>query len=467
MITRLRAENFKSWKDTGDLRLGRLTGLFGTNSSGKTSILQILPLLKQTAEYPDRKRVLYTGKDDSPVYLGTFPEILHMHRRDAALTFSFTNLHEQPLSLAGRGTSSDETLREFSFKTSIILEGEGPVVDSFEYGVGPQVFGMRRVDGGTYRPIYQRQEISPGLVPGGGSYTFIGPDPKLSSIPLESPVKCYGFPPDAELYFSDFRDPRRGRWVRVEEHEVGHPEYGRLPALQLAFENVFGKVHYLGPLRAYPQRVYEWGGEKPLDPGWDGDQAVPALLASKTVTQVAKWLQEMKLIHSFRLESVGESRTIYECHVKITPTATEVALPNVGFGVSQILPVLVNCAMLPDNSTLLLEQPEIHLHPFAQAALADVLIDSIKNQNIQIIVESHSEHLLRRIQRRIARGVLEAEDTALYFCQLENGTSAIEELDVDSYGNIRNWPKNFFGDEMGELADMTVAAMERQKAGRK
>jgi len=50
MITRLRAENFKSWKDTGDLRLGRLTGLFGTNSSGKTSILQILPLLKQPAE---------------------------------------------------------------------------------------------------------------------------------------------------------------------------------------------------------------------------------------------------------------------------------------------------------------------------------------------------------------------------------------------------------------------------------
>jgi predicted ATPase len=135
--------------------------------------------------------------------------------------------------------------------------------------------------------------------------------------------------------------------------------------------------------------------------------------------------------------------------------------------VSQIVPVLANCATLPDGSTLLLEQPEIHLHPFAQAALADVLIDAIKNRNMQIIVESHSEHLLRRIQRRIARGVLAAEDTALYFCHLENGTSAIEELDVDSDGNIRNWPKDFFGDEMGELADMTGAAMERQKAGHK
>lgn len=121
--------------------------------------------------------------------------------------------------------------------------------------------------------------------------------------------------------------------------------------------------------------------------------------------------------------------------------------------------------MLPGGSTLLLEQPEIHLHPFAQAALADVLIDSIKNRNLQIIVESHSEHLLRRIQRRIAREVLKPDDTALYFCKLENGTSAIEKLDVNTYGYITNWPKNFFGDEMGELGDMTIAAMERQKAG--
>ena len=171
------------------------------------------------------------------------------------------------------------------------------------------------------------------------------------------------------------------------------------------------------------------------------------------------------LAQSIALRAVDDARTLYQCHIKPTSTATEVLLPDVGFGVSQILPVLVNCAILPEGSTLLLEQPEIHLHPFAQAALADILIDAIKNRNLQIIVESHSEHLLRRIQRRIAREVLHPNDVALYFCHLENGSSAIEELDVDAYGNIRNWPTDFFGDEMGELADMTVAAMERQKAG--
>ncbi len=434
MITHLRAENFKSWKDTGDLRLGRLTGLFGTNSSGKTSILQVLPLLKQTAEFSDRNRVLYTGTDESPVTLGTLLDIIHGHHADAAVKLCLTWTDEH--SLVDHQKPQFDPLyspAEISFSTSIFLGKEGPTVDSFEYGIGKlgqERVGMRRILG-TEEKYQVTQHLG---------------QEELVSFQVGAPIKCYGFPPDALRAFGDIK---------------------YLPDLQLAFENLFRRVHYLGPLRSYPWRVYEWGGEKPLDAGWDGWQAIPALLASNSVKQVAEWLQKMKLIHSFRLESVGESRTIYECHVKITPTATEVALPDVGFGVSQILPVLANCAMLPEGSTLLLEQPQIHLHPSAQAALADVLIDAIKNRNIQIIVESHSEHLLRRIQRRIAREVLAPEDTALYFCHLENGTSAIEELDVDSYGTIRNWPKDFFGDEMGELADMTVAAMERQKAGRK
>ena len=469
MITHLRAENFKSWKDTGDLRLGRLTGLFGTNSSGKTSILQILPLLKQTAEFPDPNRVLYTGKDDSPVYLGTFQEIIHGQRPDATVKLSFTWRLAEPLSLVDLGRPSSVAglaFPEFSFQTSIIREGDGPVVDSFEYGVGTQVFGMHRNEDRTYGLTYRDRVKPQGWQPGSDVYTFISPDPNFSKIPLPPPVKCYGFPPEAGVYSVELKDQRnRGGSTKLDAYDVSRPHYSGLPPLQLAFENLFAKVHYLGPLRSYPRRVYGWGGEKPADTGWDGKEVVPALLASKTAMQVADWLKQMGLIQSFKLQPVGDSGTIYQCRVKATPTATEVLLPDVGFGVSQILPVLVNCAMLPEGSTLLLEQPEIHLHPFAQAALADVLIDAITSRNLQIIVESHSEHLLRRIQRRIAREVIHPDDVALYFCHVENGSSAVEALDVDAYGNIRNWPKDFFGDEMGELADMTVAAMERQKAG--
>jgi len=434
MITRLRAENFKSWKDTGDLRLGRLTGLFGTNSSGKTSILQILPLLKQTAEFSDRNRVLYTGTDESPVTLGTLLDIIHGHHPEAAVELSLTWTDEHS-SVDNPNPLFDPLYSPsgISFRTSIILGKEGPTVDFFEYGLGTlgqERVGMRRTLGAE-----EKYQVTQQL----GQDEFV-------SLPVGAPIKCYGFPPDA---------------IR----EFGFVAY--LPDLQLAFENLFRKVHYLGPLRSYPWRVYEWGGEKPLDAGWNGDQAVPALLASETVTKVADWLKQMGLIHSFRLQPVGESQTIYQCHVKITPTATDVLLPDVGFGVSQILPVLANCATLPDDSTLLLEQPEIHLHPFAQAALADVLIDAIKNRNLQIIVQSHGEHLLRRIQRRISEEEFAAGDAALYFCHVEDGTSQAAELELDSYGYIKNWPKNFFGDEMGEVAKMTIAAAERRKAGRK
>lgn len=441
MITRLRAENLKSWKDTGELRLSRLTGLFGTNSSGKTSILQILPMLKQTAEFPDRSRVLNTGNRESPVYLGTFQEVIHGRRADAALKLTFTCAPAQSLKDLGVTDAQIAGEKEIFFQTSIVRKGESPVLDSFEYGFGAKGVGMSRNSEGGYNLthrgewFHQRLTLHSQLYDGTPSHIF----------PVGAPIKCYGFPPDAAKYFED------ATFLRD---------------LQLAFENLMGKVHYLGPLRSYPERVYEWGGEKPMDAGWDGDQAIAALLASKTVTRVAEWLQKMTLIDSFSLEPVGKSRTVYECHVKISATATEVLLPDVGFGVSQILPVLVNCAMLPEDSSLLLEQPEIHLHPFAQAALADVLIDSVKERNIQVIVESHSEHLLRRIQRRIAEEKLTAEDAALYFCRLQEGVSEVEKLELDPYGYIKNWPEGFFGDEMAEVSSMTIAAM-RQRARRK
>jgi predicted ATPase len=114
-----------------------------------------------------------------------------------------------------------------------------------------------------------------------------------------------------------------------------------------------------------------------------------------------------------------------------------------------------------------LEQPEIHLHPSVQAALADVFIDVVTERNIQIIVESHSEHLLRRLQRRIAEQQIAADRAALYFTSTQNGTSKIDKLQIDIFGNISNWPEGFFGDELGELAAMTEATIRRQQEAAK
>ncbi|MCE2393050.1 DUF3696 domain-containing protein [Candidatus Poribacteria bacterium] len=125
--------------------------------------------------------------------------------------------------------------------------------------------------------------------------------------------------------------------------------------------------------------------------------------------------------------------------------------------------MLIHCHSAPQGSILILEQPEAHLHPKVQSELADVLIDVVKNRNVQIILESHSENLLLRLMRRIAEKQISVDNTALYFCQINDSTSEIERLNMDEYGNIRNWPQDFFGDAAGELIKKTRAEMQRRK----
>ena len=150
--------------------------------------------------------------------------------------------------------------------------------------------------------------------------------------------------------------------------------------------------------------------------------------------------------------------------MKRTASSSEVLITDVGFGVSQILPVITLCYYVPEGSIILLEQPEIHLHPNVQSGLADVLIDAIKTRKIQIIIESHSEHLLRRLQRRIAEEQLNPEDTALYFCSVLRDRSKLQTLELDMFGTIANWPPGFFGDEFEEIS-ATQKAILRRKQG--
>ena len=153
----------------------------------------------------------------------------------------------------------------------------------------------------------------------------------------------------------------------------------------------------------------------------------------------------------------------YEILVRKYKDGPEVRLTDVGFGVSQVLPVLVLCYYVPEGSILILEQPEAHLHPKVQSELADLLIEVVKKRKLQIILESHSENLIVRLMRRVAEEQISKDDTAFYFCEINEGTSEIEKLDLDDYGNITNWPENFFGDVTGDMIEKTKAEMKRKK----
>ncbi len=457
MITKLRIENFKSWLDTGALRMAPLTGLFGANSSGKTSILQMLLMLKQTVESPDRKRVLHLGDERSLVDLGTFRDVIHDHGEDRVLKMSFVWRPDKPLVITDPEAQRTELYRikELSFNTAVGEQGDHTVVQSFGYGFDNHRFGMQRRTGAENGAGKDKYDLEYG--------DFAAKRSQGRPWGLPAPVKCYGFPYEAAAFYQNT---------------------GFLYDFVLAFEQVFAQMMYLGPLREYPHRLYPWSGQRPSDVGRRGEQAIPALLAAQAEQlksgrgtgkgrryqlieqRILEWIQRMGLIHSFSLKQIAENRKDYEFRVKKSETSIEVLITDVGFGVSQILPVLVLCYYVPEGSTILLEQPEIHLHPSVQSDLADVLIDVVKERNVQIIVESHSEHLLRRLQRRIAEEVITPDMTALYFCAIDDGTSKIEPLDIDLFGNITNWPQGFFGDETGDLVAMTEAAMRRRGANR-
>ncbi|MYA72967.1 DUF3696 domain-containing protein, partial [Candidatus Poribacteria bacterium] len=242
------------------------------------------------------------------------------------------------------------------------------------------------------------------------------------------------------------------------------------------FEELFSHVYYLGPVRVHPKRYYHWEGNQPEDIGRWGDKTIDALLSARVdkrtilrgkeeipiEDRISEWLREMDLAHSFILERTGPpSEKNYDVRIQKREHGTKVTLADIGYGLSQFLPVLVLCYYAPAGSTLILEQPDIHLHPKVQSQLADLLIEVVTERKLQILVESHSEHLLTRFQRRVAEKQISQDDTALYFCRNNHGFSTIEPLEVNEFGEIKNWPENFFGDVMGDMFAMTDVQSEQ------
>ena len=423
MITHIRMKNFKSWLDSGEVKLAPLTGFFGTNSSGKSSLLQMLLLLKQTV---GSDKILFFGDEHSLANLGNFHEVIHGHQSDSELYFGLIgNLnHSSPKLL--------ETLFQtmhFAFDTVIRENKENLIIEKVQY---TSLLSNTRI-------VWENDNLFNG-------------NQKLTPVYIQN---CYALPS------SENSDTTK-----------------ILTAFSDAFEELFSHVYYLSPTRVHPKRHYHWAGTHPTELSLWGDKAIDALLSARVrqlktsskedgasiEDRISEWLQKMELAHSFSLVprgSLGDGN--YEVRIQKSSSSVKVTLADIGYGVSQFLPVLVLCYYVPIGSTLILEEPGTHLHPKVQSQLADLLIEVITERKLQILVESHSEHLLNRLQRRIAEEKISVDKTALYFCRNDDGVSNIERLKIDEFGNITNWPENFFGDEMGDLFAMTKAQRERQK----
>lgn len=456
MLKSIRIQNFKAWKDTGTLRMAPLTVLFGPNSAGKSSIGHLLLALKQTVGSADRKRALQLGDSRSLVDLGAFVDCIHDHDISQPLEFSLGWSIPKKIELFDPLKSSAK-YRGSELKLNVMITASSsgqPEVQKIDYSL---LDGDKELLGISY------------LKADDGSFKL---DPRNYSFVRNM---GRGWPLDAPEKFYRISERTRARYQNAEF----------LLDLALAVESFFGSIHHLGPLREVPRRIYPWSGESFEDVGSKGENVIGAMLTAKDqgrklnrranagtndfIPFIAQWLKEIGVIYSFELKQVAEGRKEYEVLIKIHSKSSEVRITDVGFGISQVLPAIVEAFYAPPESIILMEQPEIHLHPQLQAGLADVFISAVKSReqgiprNVQLIVESHSEHFLNRLQRRIAEQTLSPEDVAIYFCSNKKNGPSIEELNIDSYGDISNWPEDFFGNEMEDLTARTIAAMKRKQ----
>ena len=212
MITELRAQNFKSWQDTGTLQFAPLTGLFGANSSGKTSILQVLLMLKQTVEQPsDWNEPLYFGDEQSLVNLGNFNDVIHKHKQDLSLDISVS--WESSI-----GVDIDKYIRSHTFNLSHLPSNVEMLPPSRGYqGLSEVISFSTNMTQATVNNFYYETDL----------YRFDVQQPDL--------FRCYG--------------------LRIELTQTME----LLSKFEEAFENLFSRILYLRPLREYPRRRYPWG----------------------------------------------------------------------------------------------------------------------------------------------------------------------------------------------------------------
>lgn len=460
MLKSLRIKNFKGWKDTGIIELAPITVLFGSNSSGKSSIGQFLVMLKQTVRQSDRKTVLLLNGPQASVDLGAVSDVFYNHNLDEDMEFNFKwNMDTKAVI---------ENSSKKDFYNQIEFEGDIKVSDLETQYLEVNKFKYRLYD-------REKLKLSVGMKKeteeNGNRNYVLDSDSHFKRIKagrgwkLTEPVKFYGFSDAALAYYkdSDF-----------------------LQDLNLHQEDFFSKFYYLGPIRTKTKRTYSWSGVNPESVGDAGENTIAAILSAKKQDKKLKFqntiykgfevivsesLKKMGLIEEYKIEKIGD-RQEYEVKVRIKGLDRFVGLPDVGFGVSQVLPVIVQLFYAPDNSVIFIEQPEIHLHPNAQALLADVIIDAInmreagKKRRVQIIIETHSEHLLRRLQRRISEEKITTSDMKAYFAQNNQRSSKLEKLEVDNYGNILNWPEGFFGDMEDDMYQQSMNALNRRIAKR-
>jgi len=233
------------------------------------------------------------------------------------------------------------------------------------------------------------------------------------------------------------------------------------------FRQLVKEMIYLGPLRSYPERYYTFSGNPSEQVGQSGEMLPDILFQnSELLERVNAELNRFGLGYELKRDILRDDKSnptnVFALRIVDKETGVSASIRDVGFGVSQVLPVVVQ-SLLSHNKTLLIEQPEIHLHPALQAELGDLFIQSaLGEQQNTFLLETHSEHLMLRILRRIretTEGELDPgltpvrpEQVAVLYVLPDKDGAKVVEIPIRPDGEFaERWPQGFFAERAKEL----------------
>jgi predicted ATPase len=544
MLSRYSFENYRAFKK-GSIRIAPITILVGANSIGKSSIIQIPNLLRQTLEQADAKykaALKIHGKD---VSFGGAKQVFHnlsteqklilkfdFHQKtmleylqkDCGLLINeliaeysqlvyFNHYNDRSKNINSKSKvptdilkKSEEILESFnrsSFKVSenrkfndilsflnqsskdkspisknffITLPITGQIVSQTDFDLAIEfVQNIQKIESGSFSVEY-------GL---GYHEDTIEPSIQLAHITLYSEkkivIKCSFFNNDLESIESDFIQKKIPAYiVKSLQHNVksGLSIFNFLSEtknktyiLSSIFVKILNKFNlkmqeefssnsmsHIGPLRAYPRRFYFLDTAQAGSS--NGELMVEALRENIELREkVNKWLHKFEV----NIDVSQFQEIIYKVAVRSRNSLFDLDITDVGFGISQILPILVEGFLSTSGKTITIEQPEIHLHPKMQAELGDLLIDiaglnSTADTKRTLIVETHSENLLNRLRLRIKQGKIRNSDLAIHNIERVNGDAIVRGIYIPERGDFE-WPMDFLDATLEDTISIIKASL--------
>lgn len=455
MITEFSLSNFKSFKQLDGFKINDLTIISGKNSCGKSSILQSLLLLKQTLTSRGVEAIELDGEYLTYSNLKEIAYSLPPINR-AKIKYSFKiKLNEEicyiDFSIVNRKYENHYLPDIDSFKTKILPINGRP--RSFNF--------LRPVLNKEDRSLFFHEKIS-----------------NQTNSEIKITTKFINFLPyllSVELNGTSSKSGSASKKIiPVPLQMVCSNE---VPYLEELNKFIRG-IKYLGPVRATPKRAYVHFTEAANDLLPSGENAAHVLWSRQNDTVIFDGRKE-KLIDALNkcIEIVGLSQTIspsrigdliYKINLSQNNCKGDVTISDVGFGYSQLIPIILLCLLSKENDLIILEQPEIHLHPSSAANLADLFLRFIKDGR-RVLIETHSSELISRLRLRVIESPEIKDKITISFVDADNISidgAKVRQFNINEKGMFPVYPEGFL-DESDKLAEAIIRARVKKNKEKK